>query len=61
MPTLSVADYLCNPDANVFSIDFTRFKLRDLDTGVTLFEVAKPEHQTGELSAGNQSCARRRL
>lgn len=35
--------YLCPPEANVFNIDFTRFKLRDLDTGTVLFEVAKPE------------------
>ncbi|ELT92678.1 hypothetical protein CAPTEDRAFT_228494 [Capitella teleta] len=35
--------YLCPPEANVFNIDFTRFKLRDMETGTVLFEVAKPE------------------
>lgn len=35
-------DYLCSPEANVYGIDFTRFKLRDMDSGAVLFEVAKP-------------------
>ena len=39
------ADYLCPPEANVYNIDFTRFKLRDMETGTVLFEVAKPESQ----------------
>lgn len=34
--------YLCDPEANVFSIDFTRFKIRDIETGTVLFEIAKP-------------------
>lgn len=38
----SVAGYLCAPDANVYNIDFIRFKIRDLDTGMVLFEIAKP-------------------
>ncbi|XP_064650491.1 protein unc-119 homolog B-like [Lineus longissimus] len=35
-------NYLCPPEANVYQIDFTRFKLRDMETGTVLFEVAKP-------------------
>lgn len=35
-------DYLCTPDANVYEIDFTRFKIRDLESGAVLFEIAKP-------------------
>jgi protein unc-119 len=35
-------DYLCGSDANVYEIDFTRFKIRDLESGATLFEIAKP-------------------
>lgn len=35
-------DYLCSPDANVYDIDFTRFKIRDLESGAVLFEIAKP-------------------
>lgn len=34
--------YLCSPEANVFDIDFTRFKIRDLESGTVLFEIAKP-------------------
>jgi len=34
--------YLCSPEANVFDIDFTRFKIRDLDSGAVLFEIVKP-------------------
>jgi hypothetical protein len=41
-------NYLCPPEANVYNIDFTRFKLRDMETGCVLFEVAKPEQPTGE-------------
>lgn len=29
-------------DANVYDIDFTRFKIRDLESGAVLFEIAKP-------------------
>ena len=42
------SDYLCPPEANVFNIDFIRFKLRDMDTGMVLFEVAKPETPPGK-------------
>lgn len=38
-----IADaYLCSPDANIFEIDFTKFKIRDLESGAVLFEIAKP-------------------
>ncbi|KAL1502691.1 hypothetical protein ABEB36_007799 [Hypothenemus hampei] len=39
--------YLCDPDANVYEIDFTRFKIRDLDSGAILFEIAKPLNVDG--------------
>ncbi|XP_058979039.1 protein unc-119 homolog isoform X1 [Musca domestica] len=35
-------DYLCSPSANIYEIDFTRFKIRDLESGAVLFEIAKP-------------------
>lgn len=35
-------DYLCAPNANIYEIDFTRFKIRDLESGQILFEIAKP-------------------
>ena len=38
--------------ANIYGIDFTRFKIRDVDSDVTLFEIAKPaanlEEERGE-------------
>ena len=36
-------DYLCDRQANVYGIEFTRFKIRDMDGGKTLFEIAKPD------------------
>ncbi|XP_062310687.1 protein unc-119 homolog B [Osmerus eperlanus] len=55
-------DYLCKPEDNVYNIDFTRFKIRDLETGTVLFEIAKPhncdteedeeENGDGDTSAG---------
>lgn len=45
-------EYLCSPDANVYEIDFTRFKIRDLESGAVLFEIAKPpSEQYSEGSA----------
>lgn len=41
------ADYLCSPEENVYNIDFTRFKIRDMETGTVLFEITKPP-ATGE-------------
>ncbi|KAL4660377.1 hypothetical protein GN956_G481 [Arapaima gigas] len=40
----ATGDYLCTPEDNVFHIDFTRFKIRDMETGTVLFEIAKPSH-----------------
>lgn len=37
-----IPDYLCKPEDNIYNIDFTRFKIRDLETGTVLFEIAKP-------------------
>lgn len=36
--------YLCSTSENIYNIDFTRFKIRDLDTvpNAVLFEIAKP-------------------
>uniref|UniRef100_A0A1I8GV45 GMP_PDE_delta domain-containing protein n=1 Tax=Macrostomum lignano TaxID=282301 RepID=A0A1I8GV45_9PLAT len=39
---MATKDYLCSPEANKYEIEFTRFKLRDLDSGHVLFEVTKP-------------------
>lgn len=40
--TKTTDNYLCPPEANIYGIDFTRFKLRDMDSGSVIFEVAKP-------------------
>lgn len=40
---------MCTPDANVYNIDFIRFKIRDLDTGTVLFEIAKPSVILGKF------------
>lgn len=39
--------YLCSPDANIYGIDFTRFKIRDMETNMVLFEIAKPPNLEG--------------
>lgn len=45
-------EYMCGPDANVYEIDFTRFKIRDLESGAVLFEIAKPpSEQQSTLAA----------
>ncbi|XP_039273073.1 protein unc-119 homolog B-like [Styela clava] len=36
-------NYLCSLESNVFGIDFTRFKIRNMDTGTVLFEIMKPD------------------
>lgn len=41
--TKSTTDYLCDPRANIYGVEFTRFKIRDMDDGKTLFEIAKPD------------------
>ncbi|XP_036392906.1 protein unc-119 homolog A [Megalops cyprinoides] len=35
-------NYLCTPGENIHSIDFTRFRIRDMETGTVLFEISKP-------------------
>ena len=34
--------YLCSPEANIYGIDFTKFRIRDMETKRVLFEIAKP-------------------
>ena len=46
--SLCALDYLCEPQANVYNIDFTRFKIRDMETGDVLFEIAKPDGFDGD-------------
>lgn len=42
-------------DANVYDIDFTRFKIRDLESGAVLFEIAKPPSDQHAESSGDDS------
>ncbi|XP_014214349.1 protein unc-119 homolog [Copidosoma floridanum] len=42
-------NYLCTPEANTYDIDFTRFQIRDLETGTILFEISKPPATEEEL------------
>ncbi|XP_008838894.1 protein unc-119 homolog B isoform X2 [Nannospalax galili] len=48
-------NYLCKPEDNVYSIDFTRFKIRDLETGTVLFEIAKPSISDQDEDAEEES------
>jgi len=33
--------YLCSPSDNIYDIEFTRFKIRDIESGTILFEIVK--------------------
>ncbi|XP_014244920.1 protein unc-119 isoform X2 [Cimex lectularius] len=41
LPSITLG-YLCAPEANIYDIEFLRFKIRDMDSGVVLFEISKP-------------------
>ncbi|XP_028843645.1 protein unc-119 homolog B-A-like [Denticeps clupeoides] len=40
-------DYLCSPEDNVYSISFSRFKIRDLESGAVLVDLKK--HCSAEI------------
>ena len=43
--------YLCSPEANIYDIDFTKFRIRDMETKTGLVEIAKPpNHMDNSLS-----------
>ncbi|CAK8694343.1 unnamed protein product [Clavelina lepadiformis] len=45
-------NYLCDVEDNIYGIDFTRFRIRDLDTENVLFEISKPSpDEMSEMSA----------
>ncbi|RXN10689.1 unc-119 -like protein [Labeo rohita] len=46
-------NYLCSPEDNVYNIDFTRFKIRDMETGTVLFEITKPPATVGDIPINN--------
>lgn len=49
--------YMCSPEANVYDIDFTRFKIRDMETGTVLFEIAKPPTDFGVDNEGAEDAS----
>ncbi|XP_019736009.1 protein unc-119 homolog B-like isoform X1 [Hippocampus comes] len=57
---LPTRGYLCKPEDNIYNIDFVRFKIRDLETGTVLFEIAKPPHseEDNENRASDGSAGR---
>lgn len=38
----SLSGYLCSLEANIYNIEFTRFKIRDMESQAVLFEISKP-------------------
>ena len=51
MVVLNSTGYLCPVEANIYNIEFTRFKLRDLDSEIVLFEVCKAEEDGEEVAS----------
>lgn len=45
-------DFICG-DESKFDIDFTRFQIRDLETGKTIFEVKKTQRAEDEAANGD--------
>lgn len=41
--TTATSDFLCPLSANTYNIDFVYFRIRDLDSGAVLVEVAREE------------------
>ena len=49
-PSLSFPlDFLCPLEANVFGINFTYFKLREMNSGKQIIEVAKSEEDRDKV------------
>eukprot|EP00794_Sanderia_malayensis_P013915 gene13915-15364_t len=42
-------NYLIDGRANPYNIDFTRFRIRDMETGAVLFEIMKPDSEDENL------------
>ena len=48
--------YLVDGRKNDYKIDFTRFKIRDINSGSVLFEIAKPEDEDMEDEIDYDEC-----
>lgn len=44
-----VAEYLCSPEDNIYNVNFSRFKIRDLSSGVVILDIKK-HRPTGTVS-----------
>ena len=47
--------YLCPQYANTYGIDFTRFKIRDMETNTVLFEISKPPNMDNHVNVDTSS------
>ena len=47
--------FLCRQTDNIYHIDFVKFKLRDMETNSTLFEVAKPASMVTNFNEENDA------
>lgn len=36
-----VAEYLCSPEDNIYNVNFSRFKIRDLSSGAVILDFKK--------------------
>merc|ERR1719460_1557629 len=50
--------FLCPNSANVYQVDFVAFKIRNLDDGQVLFEVAKSPEDIGIFEQDGDDSAR---
>jgi hypothetical protein len=46
--TEATSDFLCPIEANTYNIDFIYFRIRDMDSGSVLVEVAREEDEIAE-------------
>ncbi|KAG5279971.1 hypothetical protein AALO_G00083540 [Alosa alosa] len=44
--------YLCSPEDNIYNISFSRFKIRDMDSGAIILDIKK--HCPTEITGGQQ-------
>ena len=51
----STLKFLCRQTDNGYHIDFIKFKLRDMTSNQTLFEVTKPDHVVTNFSEENDA------
>jgi hypothetical protein len=53
--TQATENFLCPLSANTFGIEFLYFRIRDLDSGTVLVEVAKDEDEEEKNTATSES------